>query len=265
MAGLFGFLVHTMIDLGLFVPAPASKFLVLLATAMALPEQPAPTHVLLPRRTRPALFALAGGAATCALIIFYLAVPAAVAARHLHLARIAPPADPADMEGSPRMIAYRAAVAAYPLDGTALDELIEERAEQVRNENEADRIMARIQRLKSVDPCNSTVMQSEALVAFRLYLLKHDRNDLDRAVEAQRDFVALAPASPYRWITLADLLQQAYTYTRDTRYMQEQSEALARALNLDERRVYVSPPNRFSQSLRAQLQSRLEKLKGNRN
>lgn len=262
LAGLLGFVIHTTIDLGMFIPAPGTIFFVLIAVGLALVEHPSASTAPMPKRARPAFAVVACGVTASSAIVIYLAGPAIIAANQLHAARIAPPANPADMEGSPKMIAYRAAVAAYPLDSTALDEMIEERAAQVRSENEADRLAARIRRLKEIDPANSTAAQSEALVAFRLYLLKHNRDDLQRAVEAQRDFVALAPASPYRWIALADLLSQAYKSTGDPGFADQEADALDRALTLDDRRIYVSPPNRLSESLKARLRSRAAGLRG---
>jgi O-antigen ligase len=261
LAGLTGFLLHTSVDLGMFIAGPATLFFAIVAVVLALSEPPSSRQKLRARRRGAATRVGAIGGAATIMVLVVLAVPAARAAERLHIARVAKAPDPADLEGSLKMTAYRAAVAAYPLDGTALQEMIELRSGYIRTEMDVDRLMERIKRLRRIDPSNTSLGQIEAAVCFRRYLMTHRRDDLDQAVDCQHAFVASAPKSPYRWIALADLLEQAWRSTGDILYREEAASAVETALNIDYRRLYVSAANRFSDSLKAQLQSRMDMLR----
>ncbi len=289
VGGLFGFLLHAGVDLAMFVSGAALTFFALLAVVSALteggaavdataaapapegrrgaaPRHAAPTRLsgaADSRRGRPASALIAVIAAAASLTVAVrLARPARQVGQWLAAARVPLPAMAwPEYVRSEGYAAYRAADAAYRLDGTAGLELAEELLARAGTPEQLRVVITLLDDHRRRDPHNASFALLAAEAYQRRAVLERRPDDLRQAVEHLRQAVEAYPSSPNRRLWLADLLErQAQAEGRSDLYLAA-AETIEAALALDDRRVYVTPMHRLADSLRAELRDRAGRLR----
>lgn len=279
IAAVVGFLLHTGIDLALFNGGAATTFFALLAVLMAAtdlrggfvetlaPARGGDSWSRGPRRLawiaaanrRPLSLACLVGAIVVAL---GLGRPAATVNRNLRKGRTQSTAKRwEDYTASPGCRAYRAAVAAYSLDATAIDELLDELVRRVATPEQAAAALPLVEEFRRRDPHNLAIHHHAATLHFQQFALTGDRRELDAAIEAARRAVAGYPTSPSKRLVLADLLERRAGLTNDPADRAAAARELRAALDLDERRIYVSQPHHLSEEARETISARLARLR----
>lgn len=275
-AGLIGFLVHTGIDLALFSGGPATTFFALVAVVLASRQFASQGDGSGAPRTagagatgrrgdggRKAVAAVLGVGMCAALVAYGIAIvrPAARLAAYLEVARTSERPDSWEAyDASVGGRAYRAAVECDTLDGTALEEWIEELIPRVRTVEHVDRALALVAELQHRDPANAIGDNDLCALYLQRFELAGDRADQRRSIEAYRRFVAAYPTSPDRRVYLANLLEGLAAATGDSAARAAAAEELQTALDLDARRIYVSSPNRLSEAEVQQINARIRRL-----
>lgn len=268
VAGLIGFIVHAGVDLAMFNGGAATSFFALIAVCVAVrdfmpagdrpPDQSA--HARVGLSTAPPVLGVVAAIASLAIVVG-LAVPAGQAGQLLRVGRTQSAA--ADWDGylaSPGFAAYSRAVDAYPLDATALDELLEQLERRVARVEHADFALARIDVMMRRDGQSAAAWQHKATLYYQRYVLGSDVRDLQCAVDAMQEAVAAYPTSPTRRLTLADLYEKLATTNGSGDARKAAAEQLRQALELDEARDYVSKPHRFTDETTRMIRSRIHGL-----
>ena len=161
---------------------------------------------------------------------------------------------------SPGYQAYQAGAGCYRLDGTAVDELIEELIKRAPGVEQVDVIIPLDEELHRRDRDNSIYWHYLAMLHSRRYALGHDAGDLEKSIAAMRQAVAAYPTSPKRHFSLAEILQELAKATGSAEARHFAAAELQAALDLDAQRIYVSKPNRMTEEARAQIASKIREL-----
>ena len=287
-AGLIGFVIHTGIDLALFSGGPATTFFALVAVVLASRRlalrgavgvgglhrletgatEGGKSSVAVAtgggsRGFRAAALVTVGVGVGAGLVAYAVGIvrPAARLAVYLEVARTSERPEPWDAyAASASGQAYRAGADCDTLDGTALEEWIEELIPRVQTVEHVDRAMSLVAELQRRDPDNAIGDNDLCALYLERFNLAHDRSDQGRAIEAYRRFVAAYPTSPDRRVYLANLLERYAVATGDAAARTAAAAELQTALDLDAQRVYVSKPNRLSPAEIQTIKARTKRL-----
>lgn len=269
VAGMIGFVLHSGIDLAMFNGGAATSFFAILAVCVAMAEMRqadrAPSAIRSgDRHARGRGAALPAGVAfagLCVAVLVALARPAAEVGGLLRLARTSSDAGGWDgYQTSSGFGAYRRAAEVYPLDGTALDELLEQLERRVSRIEHIEDALPLVDELRRRDPRNAAAWQHAATLNYQRFAIARDTASLERAIEAMREAVGAYPTSPTRRLTLADLYERLGEATGSGDARKAAAEELQRAMELDEARVYVSKPHRFTDETTRMIRSRIHRL-----
>lgn len=261
-AGMVGFLIHAGVDLALFRAGAATTFFALIAVSLALREcrsiSPAPAASA--GRLVSCAVGLCGFAAAAAVIIG-LALPAWQSGRALHTARAnSKPCPWPDYERSPGFAAYQRAVESYRLDGTALDELIDELIQRTTSLTQAGVVLDLVAELLCRDPQNSLAQHHRAVLHYQRFQFDPDAAEIALAAEAMRAAVTRSPFLPTQRLALGNLLARQAEAIGSPELRLAAAAEFRKALALDEQRVYVSEPHRLSPEIRAMILAHIAEL-----
>lgn len=260
-AGLLAFLVHSGIDLALFVGGPATTFFVLLAVALAAMEGANDRAADAPCPAGGGwIVAVVLGVGLAAVVTFALIVPSHQCSTGLGIGRAgAAISDPTE---SNRLleIGYGNAAAVYRFDGAALDEWLEALERRVMTVADADEALDIARSLLDGDPVSGAGWQHVATLRFQRYVLGKDPADLEKSIAAASEAVASYPTSPNRLLVLAELLELKARATGAAHDRRAAAETLQAALDADERRIYISRPHRFTPERIAEIRTRIERI-----
>ncbi len=290
-AGMIGFLLHAGIDLAMFHSGAATTFFAVMAVALALRQphvskqttEPGPSNARHPQPSEPArlvpvcreparlvpVFPSGGslalgafGLAAVALLLIFLVLPATQLGRLLETSRRskAPPTWRQYMASS-AFAAYADASALYTLDGTALEEWTYELSRRVSNARQVDFAIDCATAAQRRDPNNIKAWHHLARLYERRFDFGHDPTDLERAVANLRQAVAAYPTSPSKRLALADLLERQAEATGSPEARGDAAKELQLALDLDERRKYVSEPHHFTVRMRQDITAKIKYLR----
>ncbi len=267
-AGLIGFLVHTAIDLALFAGGPATTFFALAAVMLAAREcrdcdtAGGPDAGRAPLRPRSATMVTILGAATVVAMLAGLARPAIMVASDLRIGRVASKPAPWEIyESSAAFAAYQRAHRIYSLDATAGVEWLEQLMPRLRTASNWQMVSELAESLHRRDPHISLIVSHQSELHRIRYEMTRDVADLRRAVELYHACVEAYPTAPRRRIRLAMLMETLARTTGDHAALARVADELQTALNLEERRVYVSLPNRMPAEEAEQLRRRIAALR----
>ncbi len=260
VAGLVAFLIHASIDLELFWAGPATLFMAMAAIAQAarsrsveVPQQ----SVAVAARGMPPIAWVAGLASV--YILLFLAAPAWRTGSRIDQARIGsrPPTwREYALSESSRL--YEAAIERNGLDATAIDEYSSELIARIETPAHCDTVLGLLGTWRSRDPQNSAVDQRQSGVLARRFMLSGNAPDLDASISRMISAVAANPTAPQRRLALAQLYE--LKSQRDPSAKKDAVAEYEKALDLDEKRVLVSKPNRMTPAMRDQLRERIEQL-----
>lgn len=268
-AGLLGFILHTGIDLAMFNSGAATTFFAIGAVALAIARpntsdtrndsvtqgaQPSP---------KPAIAIAAIASAVVLTLSLTLVIPSAKASANLRIGRLQTDAATWDKYvNSPGYAAYSAAIDAYPLDATAIDELLEELTRRVATIDHVQSALPLVDVMRARDPFNAAAWQHLATLRFQRFAIGGDIADLHAAINATQEAVDAYPTSPTKRLTLAELYEKAAAATGDADAKRKAVDELEKALTLDEERIYVSKPNRFPEEMKSAIRRRIDALRG---
>lgn len=260
-AGMIGFLIHTGIDLAMFNGGAATVFIAMLAAALAVraqrSEEIEPRSSSAPTRTAGIVVGTVG---FVGLALFVVAVvrPLASVGAALQEARTADKGNLWDeYQNSRGYQAYLRAVDAWPLDGTALDELVEELNRRSSSIAHVDFACEFARMLQARDPQNASGHHYLAMLNFRRYSRSGDPGDMEHSIESMMRAVAAYPTSPNKRLVLATLYEQFAQRNESLELQKLAAKELQTALDLDAQRIYVSAPNRLSANDRKEIAARL--------
>jgi hypothetical protein len=261
-AGMIGFLIHTGIDLALFQGGAATTFFALLAVALAVRG---PSWQIAPginrAQARFGLCATAIGAAGLVAFVIAIVRPMAAAGTALQEARSSVKGDSWEgYQNSPGFQSYVRAIDAWPLDGTALDEMVEELSRRAGSIEQVDFLTEYARMLQARDPQNASAHHYLAMLYYRRFSRTNDPADRDHSISEMKRAVAAYPTSPSKRLMLAMLYEQFAQHADAPDLRKPAAAELQMALDLDDRRIYVSAPNRLSVESRAAIQKRLSLL-----
>jgi hypothetical protein len=263
-AGLIGFLIHTGIDLAMFQGGAATTFFAVMAVALKL-RAPSRTFEHNPRPSRPGMgmcVATLGGFGVLAFVVGVVR-PMMRTGSALQEARTAVKGDLWETyQDSRGYQAYARAIDAWPLDGTAIDELVEELTRRASDTDQVDFVVEYARMLEARDPQNASTHHYLATLYFRRFSRTSDPADMERSFTEMQRAVAAYPTSPNKRLILATLYEQFALRTDSHDLRKLAAKELQTALDLDAKRIYVSAPNRLSEESRSQLQHRLKLLGG---
>lgn len=278
-SGLFGFLLHSGVDLAIFNAGAATLFFALVATSLAIhglkkdvadssgaPDVEASSagwNRVDGRRPNLAAVCLTTvlGLGVIGALVIVLIVPTVKLGGHLTIARrdIAAAGDAGNVPVRAYR-AYRDATDCYPLDSTAIGELIEEGIPRISSIEEADALLGLATTFRGRDPDNG--MGWSYLAGIHTFRFGHGgrTDDLKKAVSAMRERVDCYPASPRHRIALARVLELLGNATSSPHEYRIAADELQTALDLDAQRVYVSKPNRLTEGARAAIARDIKRL-----
>ncbi len=267
-AGLIGFVLHTGIDLALFAGGPATTFFAMWAMVLASVDDGGAARQGRTSGTGGRVAAIClpiGGVAAFAISLAVLAIPAGHAGTRLNVARTAcapgkAPAGWAAFAGSAGDAAYREAMQAYQLDGTAAAELLEQLIPRVETVGQVDEAIEVARLLRQRDPHAGVGMIQTAGLYARRHDLGGDLADLRAAVDWTKRAVADYPTSPDRHLQLAAVLERYWRAADSDEARQEAVEAMRAALSLEEKRIYVSTPHRMTEQMKQGIRQRMREL-----
>ncbi len=151
---------------------------------------------------------------------------------------------------------------AWPLDSTAIDELVEELSRRVLTLPHVDFARELVKMMRARDPKNASVHHHFATLSFQRYQLGGGPGELQRSIASMSQAVAAYPSSPTKRLMLANLYEHLAAVTNSPSERQLAAKELKMALDLDDKRIYVSTPNRLSKERRAEINNRLTRLDG---
>ncbi len=259
-AGAIGFVVHTAIDVGMFVPAAAGTFFAVLALGASDAATPGAAR----SQARPRLAAAAGIASVAALIaaVGLLVAPAAEYARQLATARVtARPGDWDTYVSSQSFAAYACAAEIDRLDGTAAAELIAQLLPRVRQLEHIEAVRPWIEQLAKRDRFNATADRAWASLYALRFSLTNEATDMSEAIAHMRRAIAAYPALPTTRVMLAQMLVRLYVAAPRPDLLSDAADEINTALKLDDQRIYISTPHRFSPERRAELIAQAKALR----
>lgn len=260
-AAAIGFLIHTSIDLAMFHSGAATTFFAIVAILLAVrggfPNEP-------PRKAhRFGAVSLAVIGTACILtFVVVVTAPALEAGRMLETARSV--RRDVNYAGNARDdSAYVDAAAAYTLDATALQEHVDELLRRPPDEVSGDHlrlVFDLLAELERRDPRNASLNPFVATAHFQAFQTGGGLAEFDAALAAMRDAVADYPTSPERHLHLARMLAGYAAFTASADARQDAAREFQNALDLDEQRVYVSKPHRFSDAQRNAIRTAIRHL-----
>ncbi|MBK8270552.1 MAG: O-antigen ligase family protein [Planctomycetes bacterium] len=264
-AGLVGFLIHTSIDLALFIGGPATTFFALAAILLAVRESRSAEGEPDAKRTTPhpraEIAAALVGLVLIVAIAAQLARPAATLADSLVTARSDNRPSPWDVyNASAAGLAYHEGHAAYRLDATAGIELIEQLMRRVQSLAHSEALLQLADECRRRDPNNSLITAHLSGIYRQRYEITHNPADFQKSIELYRVCIDQYPTAPMRHIHFANLLEEYANATHDTSPLREAAAQLRTALDLESRRIYVSQPNRMKPLELNVLNSRIQSL-----
>lgn len=270
IGAMIGFLLHAGVDLAFFQGGAATAFFAIIAVALAAAEGFDDAPRTGSDGMRRCAWSAAGIIAACgALVLPGLAVPAARLSEDLRTARtMEHPARWSEYVRSKSYDAYSHAVDRYRWDATAADELLDELTRRVETTDHAAEAMKLLAVMKDRDPESAVRFRHAATLHYQRFVLVRDPAELDAAIDAMLQCVARDPVSPNKRLTLADLYEKKAAALRDADpdgaadARRRAAEEIRTALDIDERRVYVSKPHRFTPELRTRLEDRMRSLDG---
>lgn len=269
VAGVLCFLLHTGIDLAMFDGGPATTFFAMIAIALAANAMPttdaepvAISQFVLPPR---ASFAKIAGIATVlfAIVAFvqFVAKPFACF-NALQRGRTDTDRMPFDRYLSIGAGAsYRRAIDAYTLDGTAASELVEQLIPLVQSVDNADVALATVDIYAERDPYDGLYHNLRGTINSQKYEMTKDITFLKAATREYQQYVNDYPTSPLRHIYAANLYTLLARDAHDPAARDEAIKHLETALELDEKRIYVSKPNRLPPEQIAQIHEAVRQLR----
>lgn len=294
-AGLIGFLIHSGIDLALFHAGAASTLFALCAVVLAagrvecvsqdLPVQEsalATNGMRIPASRSKASYAslLLGIILAISLMLpsYWFAVNSCCANLCLMRARqwaTEVPRDWTALNWDRCTVAYQLADEEYPMDATALDELIGRRSRYIHKIEHADLVMDDAREFQRRDPHNALVWQHLATLYYQRFELARRAatsqaasrkpqvplTDLDHSIDFMKNAVAAYPTSPNRRLQLADLLEKRAAITSLPADRRAAADELQAALDLDAKRIYISKPHRLAVAARRQIERRIDELR----
>ncbi|MBI5762043.1 MAG: O-antigen ligase family protein [Planctomycetes bacterium] len=295
-AGLLGFTIHSGIDLAMFTGGAATTFFALLAIASRVrcaDQYVATAPPVCAKPTTPGVGLLI---ASCS-IAWCMSGPRLLrshfAAQGLNLARAPSQQSTLDVRGLPLCTGNYANVASfYEDDATAIEEMLDILAPRVTQSNHFDYALSEAHVFERRDPHNALVHHYRAILyarrselalqlaaqdspaamsqASRLgpqvsSLKPQDSSDLDLAIGCAREALAAHPTSPQRHMFVADLLERRASVSDSPadrmRFNADAASELQTALDLEARRIYVSPLHRMTKEMRDGLEKRIARLR----
>lgn len=265
-AGMIGFLVHAGVDLALFQGGAATTFFALMATALAL-RDPCweSAEVCAAAPAKKAAGALVGAIGFAATGVFLAAIvrPMAAEGAALQQARTHAEAKSSkDYQSSPGFQSYVRAADAWPLDATAIDELVEELLRRVSTVQDVDFVREYVQMMQARDRQNASIHHYFATLYSQRYRLGRDPADLQRSIGSMSQSIAAYPTSPTKRLVMANLYEHLAKLLNAPSAQELAAKELKTALDLDDKRIYVSKPNRLSNDVREKITRRIEQLTG---
>ncbi len=281
-AGLLGFVIHSGIDLAMFTDGAATTFFALLAIAVTSRVRCADQSVpeTLSRRVKHP-YAIP---VTCLLFVGSLCVlyvKAGMANTWLASARRAPTNQSVDEYGWPQgSHEYNKAISMYRSDSTAIDELIDMCIPFIATTKQCDELLGYVVDFVKQDPHNALIHHYRAILYAQQFelamraasstqassLKPQALSDLDLAIGCAREALAAHPTSPQRHMFVADLLERRAAASDSpadrARFNTDAASELQTALDLDARRIYVSPLHRMTKEMREGLEKRIARLRG---
>jgi tetratricopeptide (TPR) repeat protein len=156
----------------------------------------------------------------------------------------------------------------YGRDATAIDEQIESLLQAIQGLGDADYVLGLVDELAARDPKNALIPQYRAILYSRRAELTDSSirtQDFDKAVAAARAAIEAYPTNPSRHLFLADLLEKRAANSENAADRKQFNSAAAvelqTALDLESKRIYVSPLHRIDEARRRGLKKRIEHLK----
>ncbi|HKQ47291.1 MAG TPA: O-antigen ligase family protein [Phycisphaerae bacterium] len=263
-AGMIGFLIHTGIDLAMFQGGAATTFFAIMAVALAVRDArwESTDRVVVPSPKKSAGVVVgAFGFVGIVLFVAFVVRPMAIAGAALQEARTSGKGNLwEEYQNSGGYQAYIRAIDAWPLDGTAVDELVEELTRRASTIEQVDFAAEYARMLQTRDPQNASTHHYLATLYFRRFSRTNDPADRDRSIASMLRAVEMYPTSPNRRLVLATLYEQFARLTDSPELRRLAAAELQNALDLDDRRIYVSAPNRLGAENRAAIQDRLSQL-----
>ncbi|MCK6455122.1 MAG: O-antigen ligase family protein [Phycisphaerae bacterium] len=264
IAGCAAFLLHSAVEVSLFMAGAATTFFALLAVCLAAIDGRLDGATSSPK-ARP-IFAAAivlGGIVALTLYATRIVRPVALATHHIeHARRLVASNRSAAHRASAAETRYRNAIDADPLDGAAVEELssfILALARDVRDCGDALQLLAL---LRERDPQNLSVPRQSAAVYRIRFEIARDADDLERACSAVREWIAGYPTWPAAHLTLGRFLEELNAVRPSPRLVAEAIASYERGLELDRLRVYVSAPNRLSTERIRDAEAAIARLRG---
>ena len=265
-AGMIGFLIHTGIDLAMFQGGAATTFFAMMAVALAVRDKEWELKEgLSASPAKRAAAKLVAVAVVAGLAAFFVGVvrPMAVLAAALQEGRTGGAGKSwEEYQASRGYPAYVRAMDAWPLDGTAIDELVEELSRRVAKIPQVDFTCDLVKVMQARDPQNASVHHHFATLYFQRFQLGGDPGDLQRSIQSMSQAVAAYPSSPNKRLMLANLYEQLAAKTNSPSDLQLAAKELKAALDLDDQRLFVSAPNRLSSDVRGKITEKLSRLNG---
>lgn len=273
VAGILCFLLHTGIDLAMFEGGPATSFFAMVAITLAAFDLRAADEadaVIVPTAPRarqprkPAATIVGVATALLGIVAFVQFVVKPFACHNaLQQAR-------ADTEPTPWQTylsvgggaSYRDAIDAYTLDGTAASELVEQLIPRVRSVANADEAMGFVETFARRDPYDGLRYNLRGTIESQKYQMTKDIRHLRAAARAYQKYVDDYPTSPLRHIYAANLYTILARDGNDEAARDAAVEHLGTALSLDEKRIYVSKPNRLPEEQIEQIREAIRQLQG---
>ncbi len=259
--GMIGFLVHAGIDLAMFQGGAATTFFAMMAVALALRESGRESSragaVVTPRR---GAGMIVGALGIAGLVTFVTSVIRPMAAEGAALQEARTHCDAKtwdDYLSSTGYQAYSRAMDAWPPDATAIDEVVEELTRRVTTVAQTDYARQLVQLMPARDPQNSSIHHHLATLFFQRARLGGDPGDLQRSIMSMSKAVEQYPTSPTKRIQLANLYEYLAQATNSPQMLQLAVREMRKALEMDDQRIYVSPPNRLGAEKRAAIETRL--------
>ncbi len=273
-AAMTGFALHTGIDLAMFEGGAATTFFALMAAVLAtaagersesgeigLAYVVAPTLKVGKRQRSGGIVIGIGGLGASIMIVMFAVRPTARLGALLAEGRVDSAARTwTEYEGSKGCRSYRLAIEAYALDGTAIDELLDELSRRVSTVGQAESAMGLVAQLQARDRRSSLAFKHLATLRYQRFVLAGDVSDLHGAIEAMEETVAAYPASPTRRLMLGELYEKLAGVTGSPADRRRAAAELRKGLELDKQRVYVSAPHHLGEQSSRGIMERILNL-----
>jgi hypothetical protein len=239
-----------------------------------------------------------GGLVAIAATFSELWLPSAACSGFLNKARKAiGPRDLRAYQVSGPGVDYINAADFYALDSTAVEERIDQLTQRASNVDQVDEVLRLVDELERRDPHSALIPHHRATLYYQRFELSrrfdqsrarkeaggtvregaHDERsplphgrgsdylaDLNKSIEYMRQSVAAHPTNPTRHLFLADLLEKRAGVEEDAgarkRLLAQSADELQTALDVDAKRIYVSPLHRLSDESCKRIRERVTAL-----